>query len=221
MRGVPKLLLASAIAALLAIGLGACGSSGSDDSTAATSGQTTAPSTTGDQGADEAEKEQSGSGEDSDDASSESSPSTAKGSAAFLTPGGDNSIQNFGEEADSEQLESATTTLDGYLQARSEGDWAGSCVHLAKTTVAPLERFAAASPQLKGKGCAAILAALQGRTPASTRTNTMTVGLASLRIEDDHGFALYHGPDGVDYFMSMVKEDGEWKVGALAPSEFP
>ena len=51
--------------------------------------------------------------------------------------------------------------------------------------------------------------------------NTLTGGIASFRVEDDRGYALYHGPKGVNYFVPMVNEDGEWKVGALAPSEFP
>lgn len=46
-------------------------------------------------------------------------------------------------------------------------------------------------------------------------------GIASLRVEGDRGFALYHGAKDVGYFVPMVKEEGEWKVGALAPSDFP
>jgi hypothetical protein len=198
MRGAWKLASALALAVLLASGLGACGGGDSDDSTAppttATSAESTAATTSEGQGG---------------------------GSASFRTPGGDNSIQNFGEEADAAEIDAATAVLDGYLQAGSEDDWAGQCAYLAKATLAPLEQLASGSQQLKGKGCAAVLSALMAGTPASTRANTLTDGIASLRTEGERGFALYHGAKGVDYFVLMVKEDGEWKLGAIAPSEFP
>lgn len=194
MKGTRKLLLALAFAALPASGLAACGSDDSKDATAPAQQGTTAPATT--------EVEDSG-------------------SAAFRTPGGDNSIQNFGEEADTAEVDAATATLASYMRARAEDDWARQCATLAQVTIEPLQQLAARSPQLKGKGCAAILTALTAGTPRSTRVDTMTDGIASLRVEGDRGFALYHGAKGVDYFVPMAEEGGEWKVGALAPTEFP
>jgi hypothetical protein len=201
-------VFALAIAAPLALGLAACGGGDSTGSTStattATAPRTTGATTTG-----------------ADHGPSGSSPSSQKGSAGFRTPGGDNSIQNFGDEADAAEVEAANAVLSAYLQVRAKDDWATECTYLAKTTVAPLERLASSSTQLKGKGCAAILAALSSTTPASIRQNTLSGGIASLRVQGNRAFALYHGAKGVDYFVPMVKEDGEWKVGALAPSEFP
>jgi hypothetical protein len=208
MRGVWKFALLLAVSVLLASGLAACGGGDSSDSTAASTATTTQESTAG--SGSESEDEGSGGGSSADD-----------GSASFRTAGGDNSIQDFGEEADAAELDDAGTALSAYMEARAEDDWAKQCVLLAKTTVAPLEQLATRSAQFKGKGCAAILEGLMSRAPASTRKNSLTDGIASLRVEDDHGFALYHGAGGVDYFVPMVKEDGQWKVGAIAPSEFP
>lgn len=202
-------MLALAVAALLTIGLVACGGS---DSTSSSSGSSTA--TTPESSSSTTTKEQgssSGSGKSSAD----------EGSASFRTPGGDNSIQNYGEEASGGETDAASSGLSAYLAARAKGDWARQCALLAKAAVAPLEQLAASSSQFKGNGCAAILESLMGRAPASTRANPMTGGVASLRFEGDRGFALFHGTHGVDYFVPMVKEDGEWKVGAIAPSEFP
>jgi hypothetical protein len=197
MRGVAKLLLATAVAALLASGFAACGSDSNGDNSTAVTSQTTPATTTTE-----------GPGSPSDEAS-----------ASFRTPGGDNSIQNFGEEADSAEVEAATTTLTAYLQARAEEDWVGACTNLARETIEPLEQLASRSPRFKGKGCATILAAFSAGTPSSV--NTLADGIASLRAEGERGFALYHGAEGADYFIPMTKENGEWKVGALAPSEFP
>jgi hypothetical protein len=217
MGGTSKQLLALALAALLALGIAACGGSGGSSSSTATAAPETTGATTEDHGSDKSGDDQGGSGDDSDGSSSSSS----KGSAGFRTPGGDNSIQNFGDEADAAEVEAATAALSGYLAARARGDWARSCADLAKAAVAPLEQLASSSPQLKGKDCGAILAALEGGVPASSRASTLTGPIASLRAEGERGFALYHGPHGVNYFVPMVKEGDSWKVGSLAPSEFP
>ncbi len=224
MRGVSKPLLALAVVVLLIFALSACGSDDSSGTTAAaTPPESTA--TTPSQGSSDGENPSDGvQGEENDAAgASEGSDSGAseEGSAPFRTPGGDNSIQNFGEEPDESELDEANTALSEFMEARAKGDWAGMCGALAKAATAPLEELASRAPQLKGKDCAAILQTLLSRAPASSRANTMTGGIASVRVEGERGFALYHGPKGVDYFIPMVKEDGEWKVGSMAPSEFP
>jgi hypothetical protein len=223
MRGVPKPLLALATVALLIFALSACGSDDSDGTTAAAAPESTATSPSPASGnsespSDEVQGEENDSPGASDGADSGASDER---SAPFRTPGGDNSIQNFGEEPDQSEFDSADTALSGFMAARAKGDWAGMCADLAAAAAAPLEELASRAPQLKGKDCAAILQSLLSRAPASSRANTMTDGLASFRVEGERGFALYHGPKGVDYFVPMVKEDGEWKVGSLAPSEFP
>lgn len=199
MRDAWKLVAVVAIGTLLSTGLAACGGGDSTDSTSTRS-----------------------SGGDATENSTARPPSSSdQGSASFRTPGGDNSIQNFGEEADAAEVEAATAVLAGYMRARAKDEWAKECDYLAKLALAPLEQLASSSPQLKGKGCAGILATLGATTPTSTRVSTMSDGIASLRVEGDRGFALYHGTHGTDYFVQMAKQGDEWKVGALAPNEFP
>lgn len=192
-------MLALALVALLVAGLAACGGGDSEDSTAGrpsgSTEETSAAPTTADAG--------SGS------------------NAEFRTPGGDNSIQNFGEEADAEEVAAVTAVLGDFLKARAGKDFAGQCATLATSVVAPLEELASRSSQTRDKGCTAVLAMLLGDASADARVNTMSSGVASLRVEGDRAFALYHGPKGGDYFVPMTKEDGEWKVGALEPTAFP
>lgn len=228
MRGVSKSLLALAVMALLALSFSACGGSDDSGTTAATTAQestaTTSPSQEGsgeDQGSADNGEDDGGSEGSDDSGSGDSSSGADEGSASFRVPGGDNSIQNFGEEPDESQLEEAEAVLADFLEARAKGDWSGMCANLAESAVAPLEDLASRSPQFKGAGCAAILKALLAKSPGPSRVNTMSTGLASLRVEGERAFALYHGSDGNDYFMLMVDEDGDWKAGALAPSEFP
>jgi hypothetical protein len=217
-------LLLLAIVALLAAGLTACGGDSGDSTgtTASTPTETTATSPSGGEGgkADKggSKKNGEGSGESTSGSGSKSDPNE-KGSESFIVPGGDNSIQNYGDEAETGELEEAEREISGFLDARAKGDWAGVCTYLAKTTLKPIETLAAKAAQLKGKDCGELLETLSGATPAAARVNTMTNGLASFRAEGERGFALYHGADGADYFVPMVNEDGSWKVGALAPTE--
>lgn len=218
-----KTLLTAAVVALLAFALVACG--GGDDETtgATTTGATTTEGTATAPEADDSGGNEKQAGDDSggDSGADDSSSSAGEGSASFRTPGGDNSIQDFGEEADADQLEAAEAALVGYLDARADGDWKASCEYLADAATQPLQQLAESSPKLKGQSCAVIIGALSAQVPKSSRANPVVDGVASLRVEGDHGFALFHGPQGADFFMTMVEEDGEWKVGALAPSEFP
>lgn len=200
MKGGPKLALLFALAALLTSGLAACGSDDSSESTGTSTVTTGASTRTEETTPDE------GSGSD-------------EGSDSFLVPGGDNSIQTFGEEASSSELAEADAAVSAYLDARANSDWAAMCADLSEGAIKPLELLADRAPQFKEKGCAAILAALMGRAPAVTRVNTLTSPIAGLRVEGDRGFALYHGAKGVDYFVALAKEDGKWKVAAIAPSE--
>lgn len=226
MRGVWKLALALATVALLTAALSACGGGDSDDSTAAaTTRESTIPVTNGGQGSKQGGKDREGgkeSGDDNGGSSSDSDDTSSdEGSASFRTPGGDNSIQDYGDEAAGAEREAASVPLRDYLEARANDDWAKECALLAKAAVAPIEQFIAHSPQFKGKGCAAILKTLMGQTPSSARANPMTAGIASLRFEGNRGFALFHGAGDVNFFVPMIKEDGKWKVGAIAPTEIP
>src|SRR4051794_20473547 len=112
MRRGSKSVLLLALLGLLALGLSACGGSSEDStagSTAAPQGSTASPAS-GKQGAGKERHE-----------------STAAGSASFRVEGGDNSIQNYGEEADGSEVAAATAALDAYLEARAAGDWSGQC----------------------------------------------------------------------------------------------
>jgi hypothetical protein len=183
--------------------------SGSDDSGSEAPGS----------GSDDSGSDDSSSGSKSRD-SSKVSPPKEEGSASFRTPGGDNSIQNYGEEADAEERAAASAVVAGFMRARASGDWAAVCGYMADATLKPLEQLASRSPQFKGKDCAAMLEILTGTAPDSTRASTLSGSVDSLRFKGDRGFALYHGTDGQDYYLPLVKEDGEWKVGALVPSAF-
>ncbi len=83
-----------------------------------------------------------------------------------------------------------------------------------------LETLAEASKG-KLKGCAGVLAALEAHTPPVARADTLSHGLAALRIKGVRAFALFYGPHNQQYMMPMSEEGGAWKVGQLAPIRLP
>lgn len=143
------------------------------------------------------------------------------GSAQFRVKGGDNSIQEYGAEADRSELVQAAKVAHGYLLARAERDWARACGYLSGRQAAQLQQFASASPQLKGKGCAAILAAFSAEASTSALRELTAVDAASLRAEGRQAFLLYHGADNTSYFVPMTKGGAAWKVAAVEPTAFP
>lgn len=138
------------------------------------------------------------------------------GSQQFRSKGGDNSIQEFGEEGGESELEEAAEALHGFYVARAEEDWSRACSFLTSSMQQQLEQLASQSPQLKGKGCAAILHAFTRPLPTSVRRETTVVDAGSLRTEGEQSFLIYRGEGGLVYAMPMKEEDGAWKVGLLA-----
>jgi hypothetical protein len=138
------------------------------------------------------------------------------GSAPLLTNGGDNSIQEFGDEADEGELEAAAIVAHGYLVGRATGDWPAACGYVSKGMQEQLDQLASGSAELKGKGCPAVMAALTSGVPGSALAALTEVDALSLRNDGERGFLIYRSGDGTNYFMPMAQEDGAWKVTALA-----
>ncbi len=138
------------------------------------------------------------------------------GADQYRTEGGDNSIQNFGEESEESELEEAAIALHNYLVARADEDWPAACANLARTVTDQLDVLASQSGQLKGKDCAAILGALTPPLPAAVRRESTLVDAGSLRLEDERAFLIYRGAKNAEYAVLMEQEDGAWKVGSLA-----
>lgn len=137
------------------------------------------------------------------------------GSAPLVTKGGDNSIQEFGEEAEGE-LEAAAVVAHGYLVGRATENWPVACGYVSKGMQEQLEQLASGSAQLKGKGCPAVMAALTSGVSGGALTELTEVDALSLRSDGERGFLIYRSGDGTNYFMPMAQEDGAWKVSALA-----
>jgi hypothetical protein len=221
MTDAVRFALSWVAAALIAIGLAACGG---DDSQATETTTSAQPPSQQIGSNDRAEPQPSSNGagksksrgDGTESSDSSGSSDSGGGAAAFRVPGGDNSIQDFGEEADESERDQAAVALQGYLGARAAEDWPTACSYLPSAGRRNLEQLAAKSG--KFTGCPQIIAALSGGQSEEMKATLLAIDVGSFRLEGDRAYILYHGAEEADYFMPMVKEDGEWKVGGLAPS---
>jgi hypothetical protein len=215
---------------LLSLGLAACGGGGSSSSTG-TSTETTAPS--GAQGSSAngskqaAKGKQGGGGGQSSGSEGGNSGSekpihhhdSGGGSTQYRVKGGDNSVQNFGDEASASERDQAAAAMHGYLDARANQDWTKACTYLAAPVVEQLEKLTEKSEQLKDKGCPAILEVLASQAdPKLLREEAAQADVGSLRIEGERAFVIFRGVEKTIYTIPMVNEDGEWLLGSIAPA---
>lgn len=228
-------------AVFLAIGPAACGDGEGSDSTTAGAAAQDGPQTGqgaggGGDAADANESdddgsvaaEGSGSGREApDDFVPKQHEDSGGGSAPFRVEGGDNSVQEFGSEAGSTELEAAATALHNFLDARAQEAWASACSFLAASVQESLEAFAARAREVAAKegntdppvatDCAGILGTLTPRASLpELREEAAKANVRSLRIEGDRAFVIYTALKGNVIAIPVTREAGEWKVGSLA-----
>jgi len=229
-REATRPVAALLIALLAVIALASCG--GSDDSGGTTSSSTAeSTATVGGQGSsDGSGGKASGGDADGKSQSSNSDDSTRPveaaplrvsggGSSQFHSKGGDNSIQDFGEEADEAALEEAATAVHDFYVARAEEDWSRACSYLSSDLIEQLDQLAKRSEKLGGAGCPAVLEALTAPLPEPARRESTVVDAASLRDDEGRAFLIYRGAGETTYAVLMAEEDGAWKVAGLAGTQ--
>ena len=133
--------------------------------------------------------------------------------------GGDNSVQEYGVEAGESERTEASIALQGYLNARTEGNWSAACSLLAKQPTEQLEKLAGDKA-----GCAEVLKETGKGTPSMPGSSITEV--LSFRgegdIPGDPSYLIFTGPPGKTLFsMPMYLQGGTWKVGLAQPSELP
>jgi hypothetical protein len=217
---------AALVALLLLVGLVGCGGGEDSSSTAAQAGvgETTAGEAARKENDSKGDGEgQSGSGGEQTREPGDASEFKPKhhsdsggGAEQFKVKGGDNSVQEFGEEADASEFEAAATVLHNFLDARAEGNWAAVCQYLSKSTVESLEQLASRTKQGGDKSCGTILAGIiNPDAQAALKAEAEKADVGALRTEGDQAFLIYT-TDGIILAMPMADEAGIWKVAGLA-----
>ena len=139
------------------------------------------------------------------------------GAAQFEVKNGDNSVQEFGAEASAGEREEAAAALHAFLDARAARQWAAACSFMSVASIVALEQIPKLSGNSDVSGCPEVLGALGAEAAQKLLVEGATADVGALRIEGERGFILYHGANGNDLVMPMVREDGSWKVGNVEP----
>jgi len=141
--------------------------------------------------------------------------------------GGDNSVQEYGVEADESERREAAIALQAYLNARAQEDWSAACSLLAQKPMEQLERMQKAAAK-GGKdlgGCAGTMALLK-EGEAQTQEQAQITEVLSFRgggdISGDPSYLIFTAPPGQTLFsMPMYLEAGAWEVGLARAAELP
>jgi hypothetical protein len=145
-------------------------------------------------------------------------PEEGSRSDGFRVAGGDNSIQEYGQEQDAGERAAAMAPIAALYRALYSGDWNEVCdTYLSASNVKQIELLAEKSPKLKGKRCADVLSGLS-QAPGVKGPDTPDGGIVAFRTEGDTGFAIYWGIDGKGYAFALKSEGGDWKLTSLAPT---
>lgn len=138
------------------------------------------------------------------------------GSAQFTSPGADNSVEEFGAEANEDEFQAAAAALHDLLDARAQRNWAAACEYLSEGAKRGIAALGAKAPQLKGKGCPTQLGALTAAIATAKLREAAIANVASVRVKGEQAFLIYRGAHGQVEAITLDREGAEWKVASLS-----
>ncbi len=230
MRRVSKTLAGALAVFLLTVAVVGCGGGSGDGSTstgAETSGQSQSESGSAAPSAQKNSQEGKGGKEGQSKEAAERKAEAAKfvpkhhqdsggGSGQYIVKGGDNSVQEFGQEADSQELNAAAVALHDFLDARAEGNWAAACDYMAKSVVESFQKLGEQLKKSEDTTCAGILESLTNPAAKNAmKAEAEKANVGSLRVEGGRSFVIYTGLDGTILAIPVTNEGGAWKVASL------
>ncbi len=86
---------------------------------------------------------------------------------------------------------------------------------MAKAKRHELGRIAAGTQQVKGKGCAGLIAAATEELSSAERSDLAKAEVSAVRVEGKEGQAIYSLSAAAEYATPMQHEGGDWKVAGI------
>ena len=146
---------------------------------------------------------------------SDSSGSGGGGSTASTGPSGElggaasvAKAEEFGSEASGSEAKGPEAALQGYFDARANGEWSKACSYLSKDLRRAYDR-------LSKEGCVAFVKKTAARLPADEQAALAEIEVESVRLEGDSGYVIYTDAKGSQQAKPVEREGGEWKVSSL------
>lgn len=134
-------------------------------------------------------------------------------------------LAEFGTEGSDSDRTEVEELIDAYLPAIGGGRWKSACRYLSANLMSQIDQIARRSKRPVKPTCAEILQALVESANARSHESLVTApqGIASLRIKESPsgGFALFHGSDGEDHWMTVSRAGGTWGITSPTPEAFP
>lgn len=215
MKVFPSLLAGLLVAVLAAAGCG--GDDDEDGERAATTGSETAETaTTATTETAETETERAEKGDDDGGGSGGSGGSGGTGpSDVEEADGGGVSGGGGGSEEDRRAVSEVVLDFHGAL---SDGDGGEACSLLAERTRQQIEKNIENAPQLKGRDCAEVIEIVAKNYPDRIKDALGDVKIRKVTIDGDRASVAYKVGPLPATTMPLAREDGEWRVAALAGS---
>jgi hypothetical protein len=129
-------------------------------------------------------------------------------------PGGDNSIQTYGEEAESSEEKEITTAMASFLRALANRDYPAICEGLSESNRGQLEQLAKLKKEI-GTDCPSILKSLLvGPTDEARKAAEGTV--YQVRVEGENAFVMFTPVGGTASYFVMKHDPDGWKSTTLS-----
>jgi hypothetical protein len=137
----------------------------------------------------------------------------------FLLPKETPAAVTFGREASTAEREQANGVIHAWMRARAARDFGVECRYFSKKYIKALVvKDAEIITRGRVRTCPGALHFF-GPAASGDFKNNLTGPISSLRAGEGHGYALYHGRDGNDWFLGVDRENGKWWVAIAAPSK--
>ena len=130
--------------------------------------------------------------------------------------GGEAGIEDFGEEASGSDREAILTSFEAYLGALAEKDYAVACPYVSVYILRSLEQLIPRAS--RPEDCPSTLPTLLAPAAAKIARQQADGKITKVRVEGDRAYVVFEAPGAVLYQMTMVHEDGRWKVNSVVAS---
>ena len=129
-------------------------------------------------------------------------------------PGGDNSIQTFGGEAESSEEKEITTAMASFLRAMAARDYNAICDGLSEANIGQLEQLMKLKKEA-GTDCPSVLKSLLvGPTEEAQKAAEGTV--YQVRVEGENAFVMFTPVGGTASYFVMKHDPDGWKSTSLS-----
>jgi hypothetical protein len=133
----------------------------------------------------------------------------------------DSNVEAYGRGADAASEAAIGAVVTGFFDANAARDGAKACRLLSSTTKRQLGLTLGQSPELKGKGCSAILTRLFGLQSPQYRAAIKDIKVTGARLQGDRGFVLLEARAIPGDAIPIRREGDVWKLGAVEATALP